>query len=488
MKKSLILFFIIIFTSQVSAQVIYVSSANDELYRLDINNCVYEFVSDIQSQMYDISFHPNGNLYGISGHGNFYEIDTIDGTTNFIHDFDWQNFNSLTIDWNGLVYTTGNFGQLWSYDILSGDEIYHGDIGYAATGDLTFFEGNLYAAVTLDRIVLIDIDEPSNSIVIIDENVFGDVLGIVSFAADCNDITVYALVDNFTNIYQNTDIYQIDFTTNSFLHVCELDFRVYGGASTFEFFASSPIVIQDFYEINPNCDSDNGVISIEATGGIGQISYSLDGTNFQSSGLFINLSSRFYTVIISDENDCIISQEFELLDFSPQITTISTIKATCDNADGSIFISVTGGTGQIQVSLNGGNYQSSFFIDNLHSGQYHAILMDEIGCEIDTILTINQEKCPMFIPNAFSPNDDGFNDVFKIYLHPDFKGTFRTFRVYDRWGTIIYESLNFNPESDGWNGTFNGEKVGIGVYVYLLELILENGKEEFLSGNIDVIK
>jgi len=348
--------------------------------------------------------------------------------------------------------------------------------------------------------------------------------------------------------------------------VCGLDVEVYGGASTFEFLGSSPINIEDLTQISPNCGLNDGVISIDATGGTGQIVYSIDGTNFQSNGLFENLPKGTYTITISDNINCTITQVVNLLGVNePEITNVSLTNETCNNANGSITITAIGGTGQLeysidgtnfqsnnvfsnlsqgnytifirdedsctamidveiddlspleiadievspaickesngsltlsveggtgllQTSLNGENFQPDLSFNNLAEGTYEIQIMDENGCSISTAAFIVASPCPVYVPNIFSPNNDGTNDVFRIYPPPNFTGSFQIFRVYDRWGSLLYEAQNFDPEDMGWNGTCNGQELGIGVYVYYVQYIDENGKPKLLQGDITIAK
>ncbi|MCB0624800.1 MAG: hypothetical protein KDC43_13025, partial [Saprospiraceae bacterium] len=98
----------------------------------------------------------------------------------------------------------------------------HGNIGYPAAGDLTFFDGNLYLAATDDRIVLVNIANPANSEVVIDANVPGNILGIVSYGQSCSNLNAYAITNN------DSQILQIDFDNGELDFVCQLDIEVYG--------------------------------------------------------------------------------------------------------------------------------------------------------------------------------------------------------------------------------------------------------------------
>lgn len=71
----------------------------------------------------------------------------------------------------------------------------------------------------------------------------------------------------------------------------------------------------------------------------------------------------------------------------------------------------------------------------------------------------------VFLPNAFSPNNDGMNDYYK----PICAGlNSYIFEIYNRWGTLVYSDT---PESKGWDGNFKGEKAEEGTYAYRLSAI-----------------
>jgi len=480
MKTMLMFVFSIFISSNLFTQDIFLSSTDNRLYRLDLNNCDYEFIVEVQSTVFDIAFHPNGNLYGIRGSGELYQINTLTGNTTFVHEFAGQTFNSLTISNDGLIYTIGDEGELWSYQISNGEQIYYGEIGYSATGDLTFYQGNLYAAVAFDRIVLVDINDPMNSSVIIDETVSGDIFGIVSFAEDCNNVNTYAITGG------ESEIHQIDFINKSFNLICELDFEVGGGASTFEFIAST-IVIEDLNTINPNCGMDNGEISINATSRLGPVEYSINGQNFQTNGLFENLSEGTYSIVVIDIDGCTITQNIEISILNlPSIDLVQQTLASCDQSDGLFEVMGNEGLPPFSYAINGIS-QSDGLFENLAKGNYNIVIQDAAGCSADTTIIITQE-CPIYVPNIFSPNNDGINDLFKIYPPSDLFATFKSFRIYDRWGATLFEAEDFNPQNIGWNGKFKGEDVGIGVYVYYVEYITESGNQKILKGDITLVR
>ncbi|MGB0429021.1 MAG: gliding motility-associated C-terminal domain-containing protein [Bacteroidia bacterium] len=96
----------------------------------------------------------------------------------------------------------------------------------------------------------------------------------------------------------------------------------------------------------------------------------------------------------------------------------------------------------------------------------------------------------IYVPNAFSPNDDGVNDYFIIggeILKRDDLGTLQSYnlKIFDRWGERLFETNN--PKVD-WDGKKAGITVPLGQYLYILELVDENGEESIETGPVFVIK
>jgi len=121
-----------------------------------------------------------------------------------------------------------------------------------------------------------------------------------------------------------------------------------------------------------------------------------------------------------------------------------------------------------------------------NSGEYKIMLVayGSGTCQNDTAYEniIIGEQVIVFIPNAFSPNSDGINDVF------DISGTgikSYTFNIYDRWGEQLFEAT---PGHTGWDGTFKGAQVPESIYIYQLDVTDIEGQHHYLSGNITLMR
>jgi gliding motility-associated-like protein len=94
----------------------------------------------------------------------------------------------------------------------------------------------------------------------------------------------------------------------------------------------------------------------------------------------------------------------------------------------------------------------------------------------------------VFVPNTFSPNGDGSNDVF--YVRGRGLDRVKSLRVFDRWGEVVFEKKDFavNDPSVGWDGRYKGAMLKADVYVYQLEVFCENAQVIQFSGNVALIQ
>jgi gliding motility-associated-like protein len=121
---------------------------------------------------------------------------------------------------------------------------------------------------------------------------------------------------------------------------------------------------------------------------------------------------------------------------------------------------------------------------------YALIGYSDYGCvDTDSVtIIVFCDQSQLFIPNSFTPNNDGQNDIF--YPHGTGVSKIKSFRVYNRWGQMVYEKTNIdvNDKSQGWDGTFKGEQLGSDTFVYTLEATCNNGETVFWKGDITLIK
>ena len=111
------------------------------------------------------------------------------------------------------------------------------------------------------------------------------------------------------------------------------------------------------------------------------------------------------------------------------------------------------------------------------------VVVDTLGCISEDDITVNVEiSGDVYVPNLFSPNNDGTNDFLGIY---GFSVQELEFRIYDRWGELVFQS---NSMSETWDGTFKGATLNSAVFVFTLQVTYMDGREQLQHGNITLIR
>jgi gliding motility-associated-like protein len=123
---------------------------------------------------------------------------------------------------------------------------------------------------------------------------------------------------------------------------------------------------------------------------------------------------------------------------------------------------------------------------------YTVKVANEYGCtnKEDITVTVVCNGLNYFVPNTFSPNGDGVNDIFA----PRGVGLTRvnSMRIFNRWGEMVYERMNFlandRTPTGGWDGTFKGKPASADVYVYIIEFVCENAAIVPVKGNVALVR
>lgn len=166
------------------------------------------------------------------------------------------------------------------------------------------------------------------------------------------------------------------------------------------------VILPAISSTNSTCGNANGSLLISATGGTGsRYSYSLDGTTFQSSGLFSGKSSGTYAISVKDSVGCVVTTTGDIQDSNgPSFGSISSTNVTCHGGnDGSITVnSVSGGTGTIEYSLTGANWQTSNKFTGLTAKNYNIQVRDANKCISQSQTIIIREPAAISISRTLT--------------------------------------------------------------------------------------
>ncbi|MEL6276125.1 MAG: gliding motility-associated C-terminal domain-containing protein, partial [Bacteroidota bacterium] len=240
---------------------------------------------------------------------------------------------------------------------------------------------------------------------------------------------------------------------------------------------------------------DAGSVTLAASGGSPGFEYSVDGINFQMDSTLVNLPAGDYIFTIRDSEGCtntvtasiteptefIIDPGQDLLlnlGFDTTLTAVSNYRP----------VQFNWGPDSVQCL----NFDCSrVLVQPFNSTTYVVTGINEAGCIATAEVQVRVvDSKPVFIPNAFSPDGDGINDGFTLFAGPAVT-SIETFRVFDRWGGMVFESptaIRPNEPSLGWNGVTDGRPVNAGVYIYYFQVRFLNDEVVEYSGDVAVIR
>ena len=239
------------------------------------------------------------------------------------------------------------------------------------------------------------------------------------------------------------------------------------------------------------CEGINdGKIIVVGAGGKGNYVYSLKpGFGINSSGVFNNLKVGTYTLTIKDSAGCIfdttVSMTSEFIPFSSSFIK-QDLSCFGKGNEGWAEAQVQGGIVPFTYLWNSNPPQNTQRASDLIFGKYIVEITDAHGCSIHDTVTIDPGPCcdEVFVPNAFSPNGDGVNDVFKITTSAGID--LIRFEVFDRWGERIWSTADFRK---GWDGNYRNQQAQVGTYYYLFWYnCLTDGEKHMKKGDLILIR
>lgn len=234
--------------------------------------------------------------------------------------------------------------------------------------------------------------------------------------------------------------------------------------------------------------STDGIISITARGGVNPLTYKLGNGNAAVSPEFTGLKPGNYTFTITDAAGCIKDSVATIT--SPEKIELETSARPndCEGVDngGSIEVIAKGGTPEYSYAWSTEPVHNGNILSGMANGTYRVTVSDANNCIDSAIATIKYDNCCLlFIPDAFTPNNDGLNDFARIRVKGEFQ--LRNFSIYNRFGERVFETNNMDG---GWDGNYNSTMQDIGTYNYYVRGICGNaGKEEVMyKGTILLIR
>jgi gliding motility-associated-like protein len=243
---------------------------------------------------------------------------------------------------------------------------------------------------------------------------------------------------------------------------------------------------------NINCyGTTTGKIAIAPTGGTGVITSTLLPQGIVGTGnyTFQNLPEGTYTIVIADEKGCTQDAVIPVRMLGQKTQLVINIKNT--------NCTLNSTTGLASASFNGGAEPINYFwsintppdlntIYFLADTIYSVTVTDALGCSESSTFIIGKDNCckDLRMASAFTPNQDGTNDGFKIIGNVPL--LLKKFEIYNKWGQAVFSTTN---SSEVWDGYFKGMPCEAATYFYYVSYICkEDGKPYNFKGDIQLIR
>jgi hypothetical protein len=228
-----------------------------------------------------------------------------------------------------------------------------------------------------------------------------------------------------------------------------------------------------------------------ASGGTGTLHYAIDTNEYRTEPFFHDLAAGTYHLYVKDDNNCRYDTVLTIYQPVPLRVDIIPQNATIDLGGSVRLTAVISPYTEAAVSLYSWSPMDGLsctdcksplagpFIETDYAVQVHYLH----DCLAEGYVTVKVKDGPdVYIPDAFTPNGDGYNDMFLVY-GSGLKSV--KMRIFDRWGEKLFEGKN---QADGWNGIYKGNICEPAVYVYDVELEYLNGIKKQKVGSVTLLR
>ncbi len=245
----------------------------------------------------------------------------------------------------------------------------------------------------------------------------------------------------------------------------------------------------------PPCYGDKGSFVIDSVhGGKPPVMFSIDdGQHFSTQTYYGNLQPSAYTLLVQDAEGCSTTMQFEIeaaeeliIVVDPQVTVLLGDTYQFDaqvNMPDSLITSVLWTPSTWLSCVDCLNPVATPFLTT----RYEVEVITDNGCrDRAPVQLIVDRRVDVYIPNIFSPDQDGHNDIFTVFADPVRVPKVRSLLVFSRWGELVFEQYDFVPNNAalGWDGRHRGEPMNPAVFVWYAVVEFVDGTEALYKGDV----
>ncbi len=230
----------------------------------------------------------------------------------------------------------------------------------------------------------------------------------------------------------------------------------------------------------------DGSVTLSTTGGNSPYHYQWNGGN--SSSALLGVPAGTYAVTVSDANNCSTDTSIAITEPAEIVLQSLVFDSVVFGTSVPLNIAVQPSSGTYAYNWNPGNYLSCTDCDApdfgaVQSMKYQVTVTDAFGCTATGQVKVNvlADK-KVFIPNAFTPNNDMQNDYFNVFA---VGLNYYDLSVFNRWGEKVFDS---NNATQGWDGTYAGKEVPPGVYTYVVLINFLDGETRKYKGAVTLLR
>ncbi|TAL62066.1 MAG: T9SS type B sorting domain-containing protein [Bacteroidetes bacterium] len=244
---------------------------------------------------------------------------------------------------------------------------------------------------------------------------------------------------------------------------------------------SSTAITASVSATSSTCGNNNGTAAVNASGGTSPYTYSWSSSGCTAS-FCTGLGAGNYSVTITDATGCSQTTAVAVTQTGGPVATVAS-NVTITQGQSATLTAGGGGTYQ----WGSGSTQNQITVTPSATTVYCVTVTDADNCSDSACVTVTVKTEPtpcgeLFIPNAFSPNSDGENEM-ECVLGGCIQSM--TFTIYDRWGEKVFETTD--PKIC-WDGMYKGKLMNTATFVYYLQAVLTNGEQINKKGNISLIR
>lgn len=253
-----------------------------------------------------------------------------------------------------------------------------------------------------------------------------------------------------------------------------------------------------FTVAQPDCfDDSNGSVEAVITGGTPSYQFAINGSDFQPNTTFTNLQAGTYQITAQDANGCTVDEAFAI-NASISVDVDLGDDQFINLGDEALLNALINVPLDSIVNLTWTNISDTQcqtcplqVVAPIITTTYTITVQASNGCiGTDDLTVFVDRRKSIYVPNIFSPNGDGTNDVFYPFSATKTVKNIKSFKIFSRWGNLVFEHTDFLPNTPAhsWDGTFQSQEMNPGVFVWYAEVEFIDGEVIILKGDVALIR